>query len=148
MFSGVKENLHLIICLDSAASNKIDEYFNKYPALYRNMDILYTKGSCNETLNMLPKKYVEILSDMPSAVSIAAKEKVPVSSYFSEILDNLLQEQAPLRFYQLIKSYYYIYCNLSKDINKRLEKLQVSRSMPHTLLARLCIVAFSFSAWR
>ncbi|KAI8114967.1 Cytoplasmic dynein 2 heavy chain 1, partial [Lucilia cuprina] len=116
-----KENLHLIICLDPMNS-KIEEYFTKYPALYRNMDILYLRGTSIETLNMLPKKFVEVLSEFPG--QSASKEKVPVSSYFSEILDTLLQQQVSLRFYQLIKSYYYIYCNLSKDINKRLEKLQ------------------------
>ncbi|XP_065356058.1 cytoplasmic dynein 2 heavy chain 1 [Calliphora vicina] len=116
-----QENLHLIICLDPM-NCKIEEYFAKYPALYRNMDILYLRGTSVETFHMLPKKYVEVLSEFPG--NVALKEKVPVSSYFSEILDNLLQQQASLRFYQLIKSYYYIYCNLSKDINKRLEKLQ------------------------
>lgn len=94
------------------------------------MDILYLRPNSNETLNMLPKKYVEILSELSSAgaTSQLSKEKVPVSSYFNEILDNLQEQQVPLRFYQLIKSYYYIYCNLSKDISKRLEKLQVKNN--------------------
>lgn len=122
MILGTQENLHLIICLDPTNS-KIVEYFTKYPALYRNMDIMYLRGTSTETFNILPKKYVEILSEFPFQTAI--KEKVPASSYFSEILDNLLQQQVSLRFYQLIKSYFYIYCNLLKDINKRLEKLQV-----------------------
>lgn len=119
---GAQENLHLIICLDPT-NCKIGEYFTKYPALYRNMDIMYLRGTSTDTFNMLPKKYVEILSEFPFQMAI--KEKVPVSSYFSEILDNLLQQQMSLRFYQLIKSYFYIYCNLLMEINKRLEKLQV-----------------------
>uniref|UniRef100_A0A1I8MV06 Dynein heavy chain, cytoplasmic n=1 Tax=Musca domestica TaxID=7370 RepID=A0A1I8MV06_MUSDO len=117
-----RENLHLIICLDPSSSN-VDEYFQKYPALYRNMEMLYLRTMSNETLNMLPKKYVETLCDM-SMGSQQAKGKISVSSYFSEILDIVFGRQAPLRFYQLIKSYYYIYGNLSQEISKRLEKLQ------------------------
>lgn len=120
---GAQENLHLIICLDPL-NCKIEEYFTKYPALYRSMEMLYLRGTSIETFHMLPKKYVEVLSESPVTQS-GSKEKIPVSSYFAEILDNLLQQQASLRFYQLIKSYYFIYGNLSKDINKRLEKLQV-----------------------
>uniref|UniRef100_A0A1I8Q9V5 Dynein heavy chain, cytoplasmic n=1 Tax=Stomoxys calcitrans TaxID=35570 RepID=A0A1I8Q9V5_STOCA len=118
-----RENLHLIICLDPSNSN-ISEYFQKYPALYKNMEMLYIRTTSHETLTMLPKKYVETLSDLSISTANSSKENVPVSSYFAEILDTLYGNQAPLRFYQLIKSYYYIYCNLSGDINKRLEKLQ------------------------
>lgn len=89
------------------------------------MEMLYLRGTSIETFNMLPKKYVEILSEFPITQANSSKEKVPVSSYFAEILDTLLPQQPSLRFYQLIKSYYFIYGNLSKDINKRLEKLQV-----------------------
>lgn len=114
----------MIICLDPSSSN-VDEYFQKYPALYRNMEMLYLRTMSNETLNMLPKKYVETLCEM-SMGSQQAKGKISVSSYFSEILDIVFGRQAPLRFYQLIKSYYYIYGNLSQEISKRLEKLQVN----------------------
>lgn len=117
--------MHLIICLDSSNAN-ISEYFQKYPALYRNMEMLYIRTMSTETLNMLPKKYMEALNEM-SISTQSPKEKVPVSTYFSEVLDTLLGgNQSPLRFYQLIKSYYHIYCNMSREINKRLEKLQVS----------------------
>lgn len=117
--------MHLIICLDSSNAN-ISEYFQKYPALYRNMEMLYIRTMSTETLNMLPKKYMEALNEM-SISTQSQKEKVPVSTYFSEVLDTLLSgQQSPLRFYQLIKSYYHIYCNMSREINKRLEKLQVS----------------------
>ncbi|XP_061401208.1 cytoplasmic dynein 2 heavy chain 1, partial [Musca vetustissima] len=118
-----RENLHLIICLDPSNVNT-DEYFQKYPALYRNMEMLYIRTMSNETLNMLPKKYVETLSELSVMGSQRGKEKIPVSSYFSEILDSVFGHQAPLRFYQLIKSYYYIYGNMSQEISKRLEKLQ------------------------
>uniref|UniRef100_A0A1B0AQ10 Dynein heavy chain, cytoplasmic n=1 Tax=Glossina palpalis gambiensis TaxID=67801 RepID=A0A1B0AQ10_9MUSC len=116
----VHRNLHIIICLDSA-SPKINEYFNNYPALQRKMELLFIKPTSQSTYASLPKKYIEILSD----TSTTANNKISIPRHFNEILDNFLNQGPPLRFYQLIKSYYFIYGKFSADINKRLEKLQL-----------------------
>uniref|UniRef100_A0A1B0A9K7 Cytoplasmic dynein 2 heavy chain 1 n=1 Tax=Glossina pallidipes TaxID=7398 RepID=A0A1B0A9K7_GLOPL len=116
----VHQNLHIIICLDSA-SPKINEYFNNYPALQRKMELLFINPTSQNTYASLPKKYIENLNDMCTT----ANNKVSIPRHFNEILDHFLNQGPPLRFYQLIKSYYFIYGKFYGDINKRLEKLQL-----------------------
>uniref|UniRef100_A0A1A9WMF7 Cytoplasmic dynein 2 heavy chain 1 n=1 Tax=Glossina brevipalpis TaxID=37001 RepID=A0A1A9WMF7_9MUSC len=116
----VHQNLHIIICLDSTSA-KINEYFNNYPALQRKMEMLFIKPASQDTYASLPKKYMEILSD----ISTSTKDKISISSHFNEILEDFLVKGPPLRYYQLIKSYYHIYGKFYGDINKRLQKLQL-----------------------
>ncbi|XP_017471893.1 PREDICTED: cytoplasmic dynein 2 heavy chain 1-like [Rhagoletis zephyria] len=113
-----KKNLHLIITLDPA-NPSLNSLFSKFPALYRNMDICFVRTASTETQNQLPKKFIEMLAE-----GAGTKGSVPVFSYFTDAVESLVTQQAPKRYYQLIRSYYYIYLNFAKDINKRLEKLQ------------------------
>ncbi|XP_067623203.1 cytoplasmic dynein 2 heavy chain 1-like [Eurosta solidaginis] len=113
-----KRNLHLIITLDPASA-AINYLFAKFPALYRNMDMYFVRPASTETQNQLPKKYIEMLGE-----ASGSKDSVPVFSYFTDAVETLIIQQAPQRYYQLIRSYYYIYTNFAKDITKRLEKLQ------------------------
>ncbi|XP_055916348.1 cytoplasmic dynein 2 heavy chain 1 [Eupeodes corollae] len=112
-----KRNLHLVLVLDPT-SDKTNEYFDIYPALYRNMDFLYVRDMSSETAAMLPKKFIETLSE-------GKDNRAPVSSYFSHVLNGVTQQQSPKRYYQLIRSYFYICCHFSQDIDKRLGKLQM-----------------------
>ncbi|CAD6999081.1 unnamed protein product [Ceratitis capitata] len=113
-----KKNLHLIITLDPA-NTAVNGLFSKFPALYRNMEMYFVRSASSETQNQLPKKFIEMLGE-----AAGCKGSVPVFSYFTDAVESLVMQQAPKRYYQLIRSYYYIYANFAKDINKRLEKLQ------------------------
>ncbi|XP_028896482.2 cytoplasmic dynein 2 heavy chain 1 [Zeugodacus cucurbitae] len=113
-----KQNLHLIIVLDPA-NPALNGLFSKFPALYRNMELYFIRAASNETQNQLPKKCIEMLGE-----ATGNRGAVPVFSYFTDAVESLVMQQAPKRYYQLIRSYYYIYTNFAKDINKRLVKLQ------------------------
>ncbi|XP_030382925.1 cytoplasmic dynein 2 heavy chain 1 [Scaptodrosophila lebanonensis] len=113
-----RENLHLVVVVDPSSA-KVQEYFNHCPALYRQMTVLYVRPASRETLLMLPKKYIEVLGEGRQG------GKVPVCSYFVDAVEDLLPEQAPCRYYQLITSYYHLYDNAASDIDKRLSKLQL-----------------------
>ncbi|XP_053958646.1 cytoplasmic dynein 2 heavy chain 1 [Anastrepha ludens] len=113
-----KKNLHLIITLDPANAT-LNSLFSRFPTLYRNMDIYFVRSASTETQNQLPKKFIEILGE-----AAGSRGSVPVFSYFTDAVESLITQQAPKRYYQLIRSYFYIYTNFAKDINKRLEKLQ------------------------
>lgn len=102
--------------------------FSKFPALYRNMELYFIRTPCTETQNQLPKKCIEMLGE-----AMGSRGAVPVFSYFTDAVESLVMQQAPKRYYQLICSYYYIYTNFAKDINKRLVKLQVNPSLIYTL---------------
>ncbi|XP_002132927.3 cytoplasmic dynein 2 heavy chain 1 [Drosophila pseudoobscura] len=117
-----RENLHLILVLDPS-SPRVQDYFNSCPALHRQMDLLYVRSESRETLTMLPKQYIELLND--AAAGGSGRGKVPVCSHFTDVAEELPQEQPPQRYYQLISSYYHLYSNAAAEIDQRLGKLQL-----------------------
>lgn len=110
--------MHLVISFD-IASPKVNEYFTTYPDLYRNMDFMSIRSMSSETQIMLPKKFIEILNQ-------GQNNFIPISEHFTEVASLVLKQQPLQRFYNLISCYYHIYRYGSQEIEKRLQKLQVS----------------------
>ncbi|XP_016964184.1 cytoplasmic dynein 2 heavy chain 1 [Drosophila biarmipes] len=118
-----RENLHIILVLDPS-STKVQEYFNNFPALHRQMELLYVRGEARESLALLPKQYIELLNDSVAGGG-SGRGKVPACSHFADIADELPPEVAPQRYYQLIRSYFHMYSNAANEIDQRLGKLQM-----------------------
>uniref|UniRef100_T1GD24 Dynein heavy chain AAA module D4 domain-containing protein n=1 Tax=Megaselia scalaris TaxID=36166 RepID=T1GD24_MEGSC len=110
--SRVQQNLHLIVVLNPKSSNT-SKFFSQYPTFRRNAEFLYIRNMSEETVLSLPKMVIESQS-----------EKVPISSYFTEILTNQYNKQPPKLAYQMINCYYYIYKSYNGNIQRNLHKLQ------------------------
>ncbi|KAH8413035.1 hypothetical protein KR009_007595, partial [Drosophila setifemur] len=118
-----RENLHIILVLDPS-SVQVQDYFNTFPALHRQMDLLYVRGESRETLAMLPKQFIELLNESSTGGG-SGRGKVPVCSQFADLFDELPPDQPAQRYYQLIRSYYHMYSNAASEIDQRLGKLQM-----------------------
>ncbi|ALC40164.1 btv [Drosophila busckii] len=116
-----REHLHLVLVLDPASA-AIAEYFSSCPALYRQMHVLYIRAESKETLQLLPKQYIELLNETHLGTG---RGKVPVCSHFGDIAEDLPAAQPAQRYYQLINSYYYLYSHAAAEIEARLTKLQL-----------------------
>ncbi|XP_017012255.3 cytoplasmic dynein 2 heavy chain 1 [Drosophila takahashii] len=115
-----RENLHIIIVLDPGSA-KVQDYLNTFPALHRQMDLLYVRGESRESLAMLPKQYIELLNESVGS----GRAKVPACSHFADISDELPPDEPAQRYYQLIRSYFHMYSNAANEIDQRLSKLQM-----------------------
>ncbi|XP_015052343.2 cytoplasmic dynein 2 heavy chain 1 [Drosophila yakuba] len=118
-----REYLHIIIVLDPSSA-KTHDYFNNFPALHRQMDLLYVRGESRETIAILPKQYIELLNETIAGGG-GGRGKVPTCSHFADILDELPSEVTSQRFYQLIRSYFHMYTDAANVIDQRLGKLQM-----------------------
>ncbi|EDX05339.1 GD21850 [Drosophila simulans] len=118
-----REYLHIIIVLDPSSA-KVQDYFNNYPALHRQMDLLYMRGESRETIAILPKQYIELLNESIAGGG-SGRGKVPTCSHFADISDELPSEETSQRYYQLIRTYFHMYNNAANEIDQRLGKLQM-----------------------
>ncbi|KAH8249647.1 hypothetical protein KR032_011100, partial [Drosophila birchii] len=118
-----RENLHIILVLDPSSA-RVQDYFNTFPALHRQMDLLYVRSESRETLAMLPKKFIELLNESVAGGG-SGRGKVPVCSHFADMSDDLPTDQPSQRFLQLIRSYFHMYSNAANEIDQRLGKLQM-----------------------
>lgn len=116
---GVECNLHLVITLEST-SKSLNDLFGKYPALYRNTDLIWIKPQSETTFELLPKMIIQNLNT-------TAQTTVPVLPFFSIIVPNYGGDygHSPLRFHQLVQSYYYTYVNYTGKIQAHYEKLEL-----------------------
>ncbi|XP_017051507.2 cytoplasmic dynein 2 heavy chain 1 [Drosophila ficusphila] len=119
-----RDNLHIILVLDPSSS-KVQDYFNNFPALHRQMDLLYIRAESRETLAVLPKQYIELLNESVGGGGGSGRGKVPACSHFADISDELPTDQPTQRYYQLIRSYFHMYSNAANEIDQRLGKLQM-----------------------
>ncbi|KAH8278084.1 hypothetical protein KR026_009737 [Drosophila bipectinata] len=118
-----RENLHIVLVLDPSSS-KVQDYFDTYPALHRQMDLLYVRRESRETLAMLPKQFIELLNETLSGGG-SGRAKVPVCSHFADMSEELPPDQPSQRYYQLIQTYFHMYSNAAAEIDQRLGKLQL-----------------------
>lgn len=109
----VKTNLHIVINLESTSTD-LNDLFSKYPALYRNTELIWLQNDSDSTLNQIPKMIIEKLAS-----------SAPVSTNFTKVLEfSGVWSKSPQRFVQLINTYLHIYTNFSTKIKSQFDKLQ------------------------
>lgn len=136
-FAGLNKNFHLILCLDATNSN-VQDYFEKYPALYSKTYMLYTRTDSLDEHFTLSREYLQMLNEFRLKAIVVTpsqhntnndksiNKQIPICEQFNEIVQQIFDQEVPLRFYKMIKSYFHIYIKLSHEIQQRLQKLQVS----------------------
>lgn len=108
---GVKNNVHLVITLETSTSTSLNDIFGRYPSLYRNTEMLYLRQS--QTQELIPKTLLQ-------SMSTQQRIDIPLSSFPTIGL----WQSSPLRFNQLIKSYGHTYVHYFKKMREEKLKLQ------------------------
>lgn len=116
-FLGVKSNLHLVLTLET--NSNLNELFNQYPSMYLNTEMLFVQDFRTETSQQLPSKIIQQLN------AHTKLSKMPSTNLFAHSLVGDWK-RSPLRYQQLIKTYFFVYVRYLEKMENRREKLQVS----------------------
>lgn len=121
---GVRNNLHLVISLEST-SNNFQDILKMYPALHAKTEFIWIQDFSEQSKQMLCEDVIKLLQSNNALSGYGDATKIS-TSYFEAVSNDLgVWSESPRRSVQLIKSYYFIHAMNEKKKLDQQSKLQV-----------------------
>lgn len=118
-FTEVKNKLHIVVTLEST-SNTIEDLFTKYPALYRSSELLWLSNSSDVFSEKSSESLIKLMSKN--------QKDVPIPKYvFSVGIEQSIWINSPLRFKNLMMSYFHLHNEMLAKIQSQQQILQVNK---------------------